>query len=402
MVVRQATDEAVSFQPEAGAESKSVAVLGATGSIGTSTLDVIRNAPELYRAQALTAQSNVTLLTEQALEFQPDLVVIGDEAHYPRLRDALSGTNIHVAAGLSGLIEAASIGADIVVGGIVGAAGIRPSLAALETGSVLALANKECLVCAGDLFTQTARRVGRPILPVDSEHNAIFQIFETEHAAEVESVILTASGGPFRTWSQDQINRAGVEDALKHPNWSMGARITIDSATMMNKGFELIEAHHLFPVEANQLEVLVHPQSIIHGLVRYSDGSVLAELAAPDMRVAISHSLAWPQRKESPAKSLDLAKIGTLTFEEPDLERFPALGLAIEAMKTGGMAPAVLNAADEVAVEAFLKGQIRFVDIARIVNETLEKGHQLFKAVETVDEIFTIDRESRVLATELI
>lgn len=383
-------------------EMKTVAVLGATGSIGTSTLDVIRYASDTYRLDALTAHRNADLLIAQARAFRPELAVIGDEAQYGKVREALAQSGIRVAAGVNGLVEAATLGSDIVVGGIVGAAGIRPSLAALEAGSVLALANKECLVCAGDIFTATARRMGTAILPVDSEHNAIFQIFETDHAKEVEKVILTASGGPFRTWNQSRINEATIEDALKHPNWSMGARITIDSATMMNKGFELIEAHHLFPISPEQLEVVIHPQSIIHGLVRYSDGSILAELADPDMRVAIAHSLAWPTRKPGPSKGLDLTEIGTLTFEKPDLVRFPALRLAIEAMKTGGMAPAVLNAADEVAVQAFLDGRIRFTDIAALVEKTLDRASHLFGGGETVEEIFTIDRESRFLATELL
>lgn len=350
---------------------RSVTILGATGSIGRSTLDLIERNPDRYTCVALTAQSNVEALAEAAKLSKAEFAVIGDEACYPALKAALSGTGIEAAAGSDAIIEAAARPSDIVMAAIVGAAGLRPALAALERGATLALANKECLVCAGDVVTGVARRHGARLLPVDSEHNAIYQVFDFERPERVSRVILTASGGPFRTWTLEEMRAVTPEQAVKHPVWSMGAKISIDSATLMNKGLEVIEASHLFPVAHDRFQVIVHPQSVVHSMVEYVDGSVLAQMGTPDMRTPIAYTLAYPERIETPCRRLDLAEVGQLTFESPDFTRFPALNLALSALRDGGTAPAVLNAANEVAVQAFLDRRIRFLDISAIVAEVL-------------------------------
>jgi 1-deoxy-D-xylulose-5-phosphate reductoisomerase len=350
---------------------RSVTILGSTGSVGCSTVDLIARHPERFVVEALTARENVSRLAEQAVRLKAKRAVIAEESLYGKLRDALAGTGIAVAAGQPAVVEAASLPAGWVMSAIVGAAGLEPTLAAVQRGAIVALANKECLVCAGKLFMAEVRKHGATLLPVDSEHSAIFQVFDFVQAEQVEKIILTASGGPFRVVSLEDMARATPKAAVAHPNWSMGAKISVDSATMMNKGLELIEAYHLFPVRTDQIEVVVHPQSIIHSLVCYQDGSVLAQLGAPDMRTPISYALGWPRRMAAPAQRLDLVQLGKLTFEAPDPERFPALHLAREALHQGGGAPTILNAANEVAVAGFLAGEIGFLDIARGVEHAL-------------------------------
>jgi 1-deoxy-D-xylulose-5-phosphate reductoisomerase len=353
--------------------SRRITILGATGSIGRSTVDLIEREPERFPVEALTAQSNVALLAEQALKLKARLAVIGDEALLPDLRQRLAGSGIECAAGTGAIVEAASRPADWVMAAIVGAAGLEPTLAAVRRGATVALANKESLVCAGPLVMREAALHGATILPVDSEHNAIFQVFDFDAADNVDRVILTASGGPFRTLSLGEMREVTPAQAIAHPVWSMGAKISVDSATLMNKGLELIEASFLFPVPESRIEVLIHPQSVIHSLVSYVDGSVLAQLGTPDMRTPIAVTLAWPGRMATPATRLDLAAIARLTFEVPDSARFPALTLARQALQSGGSAPTILNAANEVAVDAFLNGRIGFLDITRIVEQTLTR-----------------------------
>jgi 1-deoxy-D-xylulose-5-phosphate reductoisomerase len=380
--------------------ARRVSVLGATGSVGMNTLDLISRTPEAFEIVALTAQHNVDSLAELAIRHGARLAVIGDEQHYARLRELLAGTGIESAAGPDALVAAASEEADCVMAAIVGAAGLRPTFAAARQGRRVALANKECLVSAGDVFLGEIARAGTELLPVDSEHSAAFQAVGNAEPDSIEEIILTASGGPFREWSAGQLEAATPEQALRHPNWSMGAKITIDSATMMNKGLELIEAYHLFPVEAHQLRALVHPQSIVHSLVAYRDGSVLAQLAEPDMRTPIAVSLAWPLRMAAPTPRLDLARIGTLTFEAPDETRFPAMRLAREALARGGTAPAVLNAANEVAVEAFLNRRIGFLDIARVVERCLDAAEKagIMGNARQLDDVLDVDNAARGLA----
>ncbi|POF30175.1 1-deoxy-D-xylulose-5-phosphate reductoisomerase [Roseibium marinum] len=381
-----------------------IIVLGATGSIGQSLADLIERSPERFDVVALVANRNARALATMAKRLKASSAVLADASCYQDLAGHLEGTGIAVSAGEAAVLEAVERDADLVVGAIVGAAGLAPTMAAIRPGRRIALANKECLVCAGDLFMAKIRRTGAELLPVDSEHNAIFQVFESERADQVEKVILTASGGPFRTFSTDEMAGVTPEQALKHPNWDMGARITIDSATMMNKGFEVIEASHLFPVSHDQLGVLVHPQSAIHGLVQYKDGSLLAQLGSPDMRTPIAHCLAYPRRMAVPVKRLDLAELGTLTFEAPDPERFPALGLAISAMKAAGAAPAALNAADEIAVDAFLNGKIRFPDIPAAIEAVLERmaGEGRLVACDRLEDVLALDTEARQKTREWI
>lgn len=350
-----------------------LSILGATGSIGLSTLDLISSDPGRFEIEALTAGRNAQELAELAIRFSACIAVVADPAAYPELRDRLAGTDIEAAAGAGAVVAAAARPTDIVVSAIVGFAGLAPSLAALGATEILALANKETLVSAGPFFLAEAKRKGTRVLPVDSEHNAIFQAFEAENAGSVSEVIITASGGPFLKTPKSELAAVTREKALRHPNWSMGPKITIDSATLMNKGLELIEAYRLYPVSVDQLSVWVHPQSVVHGLVRYEDGSLLAELGVPDMRTPIGYCLAWPERRPTTVKPLDLSAIGTLTFEAPDRDRFPCLPLAEAAMRRGEGAPCVLNAANEVAVEAFLSDRIGFLDIARVVETTLDK-----------------------------
>ncbi len=371
-----------------------IALLGATGSIGRSTIDLLERAPERFSVVSLAGGRDHEALARAARAVKAEFVAIREPSAYAALKDALSGTNIQVAAGREAVIEAAVRESDLVVSAIVGAAGLEPTYAALLAGRSVALANKECLVCAGVLFMSAAKRLGVRLLPMDSEHNAIFQALGGEDPARIERMIVTASGGPFRTWSKDAIEQATVEQALAHPNWAMGPKITIDSAGMMNKGLELIEAHHLFDVPAEKLDVVVHPQSIVHGLVSFADGSVTAGLAQPDMRIPIAHCLGYPDRLETPSPRLDLAKIATLTFEAPDFDRFPALKLALDALATGRGLPTVLNAANEIAVAAFLGRRIGFSGIARHVAEACEAALRdgVAREPETVEDALAIDQ----------
>lgn len=384
----------------AAKEAKRVSILGSTGSVGRSTLDLIARNPDAFVVEALTAHQNVALLAEQARQFRPKIVVVRSEGAYVELKAALADTDIEVAAGQAAMLDAASRQVDWVMAAIVGAAGLEPTLQAIRRGAVVALANKECLVCAGDLMIKEVKRHNATLLPVDSEHNAIFQVFDFERPEFVDRIILTASGGPFRTFGLPQMAGVTPAQAVAHPNWSMGAKISVDSATMMNKGLELIEAYHLFPVRADQIDVLIHPQSVVHSLVSYVDGSVLAQLGSPDMRTPISYALAWPERMPAPAERLNLARIGALSFEEPDNLRFPALGLAKAALETGGTAPAILSAANEIAVNGFLTGKIGFLDIVGIVQTTLERLPSV--SLECLDDVHGADAEARRMAEQLI
>ncbi len=376
-----------------------ITILGATGSIGASTIDLIRREPERYRVEAVTARRNAAALAQIARDVGAQLAVVADPAAFGELKEALAGTSIEAAAGEEALLEAAQRPADWVMAAISGAIGLKPTLAAVERGATVALANKECLVCAGSLFMRKAASAGATVLPVDSEHNAVFQALGAGPREDVRRVILTASGGPFRTWSLDQIKQATPEQALRHPNWSMGPRITINSASMMNKGLELIEAHHLFALKPDEIDVLVHPQSVVHGLVEFRDGSVVAQLGSPDMRIPIAHCLAWPQRIDTPAARLDLARVRELTFEAPDPVRFPAVTLARRVMEMGGAAPTVLNAADEVAVGEFIAGRIAFPAIVTLVEATLDaaSARGLLAEPAGIDEAIAVDHIARSL-----
>jgi 1-deoxy-D-xylulose-5-phosphate reductoisomerase len=381
-----------------------ISILGATGSIGSSTLAVIAEHPREFEVVAVTANDNAARLAEIARSVGARLAVIASSSAYGELKAALEGSNVEAAAGPAAVEAAAGQPVDIVVAAIVGAAGLAPTLAAVKAGSHVALANKECLVCAGDLFMSAARNSGNQILPVDSEHNAIFQALDGQPHEEVERIILTASGGPFRGWSKDAMATVTAEQALKHPNWSMGPKITIDSATLMNKGLEVIEAHHLFEFFSGQPEVVIHPQSVIHGIVAFRDGSMLAQMSAPDMRTPIAHCLAWPGRKSVASRRLDLVELGRMTFEAPDLDRFPALRLARQALDTGGWATNILNAANEIAVQAFLDGAIGFLEIVGIVEETISRAAALNapSAPNSTEEAMFLDREGRRIARDLV
>jgi len=383
---------------------RSVSVLGATGSIGDSTMDLLRASRDRYRVEALTANSNVEALAKLAREFGARFAAVADPDRLDELKAALEGTRIECGAGESAVIEAAARPSDWVMAAVSGAAGLKPALAAVDRGATVALANKECLVCAGDFFMQRASKAGACILPADSEHNALFQALSSGNREELVRVIITASGGPFRTWASADIEQATLAQALKHPNWSMGQKITIDSASMMNKGLEVIEASCLFALTPEQIDVLVHPQSIIHGMVEFSDRSVVAQLGAPDMRTPIAHCLGWPDRIVGPAARLDLARIGQLTFEAPDYERFPGLRLAYEALRTGRGATTVYNAANEVAVAAFIDGKIRFGAIARLVQATLEtyirSGN--LAPLTSADDAISVDHNARNMAAALL
>ena len=381
-------------------EAQSVTILGSTGSVGCNTIDLIQRHPGRYVVEALTAHRNVEALAEQSRKLRPRMAVIADESRYADLKEALGGTGVEVGAGRKALVEAASVPAEWVMAAIVGAAGLEPTLTAVRRGATVALANKECLVCAGELMMAEVAKNGATLLPVDSEHSAIFQVFDFANGDAVERIILTASGGPFLNRDRADLENVSPEEAVNHPNWDMGAKISVDSATMMNKGLELIEAFHLFPVSEQRIDILIHPQSIIHSMVAYKDGSVLAQMGMPDMRTPIAYALAWPKRIAAPAERLDLARIGTLTFEEPDLDQFPTLLLARRALQNGGGAPAVLSAANEIAVEAFLAGRIGFLDIARVVEKTLESMPDT--AVETLDDVYGIDAEARRAAERLV
>ncbi len=383
---------------------RTVTLLGATGSIGASTIDLLKRQRERYRVEAVSAHRSAAALAALARELGARFAAVGDPAAYAELKDALAGTGIEAGAGESALIEAAQRPADWVIGAITGAAGLRPTLAAAERGAIIALANKETLVCAGGLFMRRAAAAGATVLPVDSEHNALFQAMSGSRREDVRRVILTASGGPFRTASAQAIASATLEQALKHPNWSMGPKVTIDSATLMNKGLELIEAHHLFALPPEQIDILVHPQSIVHSLVEFCDGSLIAQLGSPDMRIPIAYCLAWPERMMGPAPRLDLARAATLSFEEPDPTRFPALRLARLALEAGGAAPTVLNAANEVAVAEFIARRLDFMGITALVEATLEGalGRNWAAEPESLDQALSVDHDSRLLARELL
>ena len=372
---------------------RKIAILGATGSIGKSTLDLVERSRDRFEVVAVTAATNTEALADIARRTGAKLAVVADEARLPDLQSRLAGTSCRAAAGEPALIEAASAEAELVIAAIVGCAGLTPAMAAVEAGRTVALANKEALVTAGKLMTGAAARAGATLLPVDSEHNAIFQCLAGSRKEDVSRIILTASGGPFRTASAETINAATPAQAIAHPNWSMGEKISVDSATLMNKGLELIEAHYLFGLPSGRIEIVIHPQSVIHSMVEFVDGSVLAQLGSPDMRIPIAYALAWPERLETPAQRLDLAAVGRLDFEEPDLERFPALRLAREALERSGAAPIVLNAANEVAVASFLEGAIRFADIARIVEEALQESDIV--TPRSMGDVLEIDRNTR-------
>jgi 1-deoxy-D-xylulose-5-phosphate reductoisomerase len=380
--------------------TRSLTILGATGSIGTSTLDLVRRQPGEWRIVALTANCQATELARLAREFGAELAVVADESCLSELREALAGSGIEAAGGEAALVEAAARGAELTVAAIVGCAGLAPTMAAIEQGGIVALANKEALVSAGDVMLAAVKQSGATLLPVDSEHNAIFQCLAGNDLADVRWITLTASGGPLRCWSMERLRTATPAEAVKHPNWSMGAKISVDSATMMNKGLELIEAHHLFPVGTNKLRIVVHPQSVIHSMVEFRDGSTLAQLGPSDMRVPIANVLAWPRRMDTPCAPLDLAVIGELTFMSPDEDRFPATRLAREAVEHGGAAPAVLNAANEVAVAAFLAGQIGFTQIAEIVAQTL--SGTMPAAPSSLGDVLAVDAEARARAAAML
>jgi 1-deoxy-D-xylulose-5-phosphate reductoisomerase len=378
---------------------RKLAILGATGSIGKSTLDLVERDRERFQVTAVTAATNVQGLAEIARRSGAGLAVIADESRLSDLKQLLAGSHCRAAAGEEALVEAAGHDADLVIAAIVGCAGLRPTMAAICAGKTVALANKEALVTAGALMTDAAAANGAILLPVDSEHNAIFQCLAGNRSGDVSRIILTASGGPFRTASVESIASATPAQAVAHPNWSMGAKISVDSATLMNKGLELIEAHYLFGLPSSRLDVVIHPQSVIHSMVEFIDGSVLAQLGTPDMRIPIAFALAWPERMATPAQRLDFEAIARLEFEAPDLRRFPALRLAREALEAGGAAPIVLNAANEVAVADFLAGAIRFADIARLVEEALRQS--AFSAPQSIGDVLEVDRETRVRARDL-
>ncbi len=379
---------------------RQVTILGSTGSVGCSTIDLLRHSPESYVVEALTAHRNVEQLVAQAWELRPKLAVIADPERYDALKRGLDGSGVAAAAGLEALVEAAQRPVDWVMAAIVGAAGLAPTLSAVRSGCVVALANKETLVCAGHLMISEVVAAGATLLPVDSEHNAIFQVLDQERPEGVERLILTASGGPFRNHSQEAMSEVTPEQAVAHPNWDMGAKISVDSATMMNKGLEVIEARHLFGFSEERIEVLVHPQSVIHSAVAYIDGSVLAQMGSPDMRTPIAHTLAWPARTSAPVEPLDLAAIGQLTFEKPDPERFPALRLARESLRGKASLPIVLNAANEVAVDSFLTGRLGFLKIAELVERTM--NNLPGREPSGLDDVIEIDAEARRVANDIL
>lgn len=400
----KALKQTVDFSRVTQTAPRSVTVLGSTGSVGTQTLELIEANPNQFTVTALTANQNVDLLIKQALALRPELVVIGDESKYKALKDGLgstvAGKGIELAAGAQAITQAAQRKSDWVMAAIVGAAGLPPTLAAVKRGATVAFANKECLVCAGPLMMREVRDHGAHLLPVDSEHNAIYQVFDDEGRDGIERLILTASGGPFRHTSLEDMARVTPQEAVKHPVWSMGSKISIDSATMMNKGLEIIEASFLFDMPEEKIGVIVHPQSVIHSMVEYKDGSVLAQLGSPDMRTPIAYALAYPKRMTTPAARLNLAQIGSLTFEEPDPTRFRALHLTREALKRGGTAPTILNAANEIAVDAFLNNKIGFLDIAKIVEETLSTMN--IQPLDTLEAVTTSDTAARRIASEKV
>lgn len=380
---------------------RQITILGSTGSIGSQTLDIIRENPDRFRASVLTAGSNWQLLGQQALEFRPDIVVIADENGYAPLKEMLKGEDISILCGSEAIAEVAAEGnSDIVLTALVGYSGLLPTLSAINAGKTIALANKETLVAGGSIVTEAARRMGVDILPVDSEHSAIFQCLQGEDPNMVRKLILTASGGPFRTWTCDQLANATTADALRHPNWSMGAKVTIDSASMMNKGFEMIEARWLFDCMPEKIEIAVHPQSIVHSMVEFEDGSVKAQLGVPDMRIPISVAIGYPERVATSRPGLTLEQYSSLTFERPDFEKFPLLGVAYKAIETGGTLPCAMNAANEVAVKAFLDGKLRFIDMPHLVTDTMENTS--FVANPTLEDLIAVNAEALAKAVEWI
>jgi 1-deoxy-D-xylulose-5-phosphate reductoisomerase len=379
---------------------RSVTILGSTGSVGSNTVELVEREPGRFRVEALVANRNVPKLAEQAVRLKARLAVVSDASAYQSLKEALFGSGIEVAAGPEAVVEAASRPAEWVMAAIVGAAGLHPTLAAVKRGATIGLANKETLVCAGSLVMRAVAEHGATLVPVDSEHSAIFQVFDFAQRDQIDKIILTASGGPFRRHSIEQMAAMTPEQAVAHPNWSMGAKISVDSATMMNKGLELIEAYHLFGLPEERIEILVHPQSVVHSMVSYHDGSVLAQLGTPDMRTPIAFALAYPARMPTPGKRLDLAAVASLTFEAPDPVRFPALRIARAALQAGGGAPTTLNAANEVAVQAFLSRHIGFLDIARVVERTVEQ--LAGSGIGDLDDIMALDASARRIAGDLV
>jgi 1-deoxy-D-xylulose-5-phosphate reductoisomerase len=376
-----------------------VSILGSTGSVGSNTLDLIERQPGAFEVEALSANSNVERLADQARRLGAKVAVIADDSRYGDLKEALAGSGVEAAAGSEAVVEAAERPAEWLMAAIVGAAGLASTLAAVRRGAVVALANKETLVCTGALMTAEVARCGATLLPVDSEHNAIFQVLDFDQLESVDRIVLTASGGPFREKTLEEMARVTREQAVAHPNWDMGAKISVDSATMMNKGLELIEAHYLFGLPEERIDILVHPQSVVHSMVAYVDGSVLAQMGQPDMRTPIAYTLGWPKRMSAPVDRLDLAKIGQLTFQAPDSERFRALAIARQALQSGGTAPTIMNAANEIAVQGFLDGKIGFLRIAAIVEETLSQLP--LGALQRLEDVHAIDREARQTAIAL-
>ena len=391
------SDGVEAARPSSG--PRRVTILGSTGSVGQNTIDLLQRNPDEFTVEALTANSNAALLAEQARAVGAKFAAVSDPSAYAALKDALGGSGIEAAAGHEAVVEAAQRPADWVMAGIVGAAGLAPTLAAVRCGRIVAFANKEVLVCAGSLFMQEIAAHGATLLPVDSEHNAIWQCFDFARTETIEKITLTCSGGPFRERSFERMRDATPAEAVAHPTWRMGAKISVDSATLMNKGLEIIEAHHLFRLAPELIDVVIHPQSVIHGLVSYCDGSVLAHLGSPDMRTPIAYALGWPARTAAPCKRLDLAEIGRLTFEPPDERRFPALRLAREVMAQGGNSATVFNAANETAVHAFLAGEIGFLDIAATVQRTLEAIPAA--NLDSLDDVYDVDRLARETAARL-
>ena len=380
--------------------NKTLTVLGSTGSVGQNTLDLVERNQKTFSIKALTGNQNVKLLAQQAKFHQPELLVIGNKEQYSDLIKELDGFPVRVEAGYEGLIEAADLDTDLVMASIVGTAGLLPTMRAAKRGATIALANKECLVCAGSLLIDEVENSGSVLIPVDSEHNAIFQVFDFDQTRAVKNLILTASGGPFREKTIKEMAKVKPREALEHPNWRMGPKVTIDSATMMNKGLELIEAFYLFPVNIDQIKILVHPQSIVHSMVSYVDGSVLAQLGSTDMRIPISYALGWPDRIETPVESLNLTEISSLTFEKPDFQKFPSLKLAQNALKAGKIGPILLNSANEIAVSSFLENKISFLEIAEIVEDVLSVAQ--FKEPKTIEDIVHIDLEGRKIAENMV
>lgn len=382
---------------------KTITILGVTGSIGQNTAELVQANPEKFKVKSVIAQKSAEKLTQLAKSLHAEKAIIADETKYKELKDLLSGSGIEAVAGQNAMLEAAGTKVDLFLSSAVGFCALEPTLKAIRAGSNIGLANKECLVCAGNLMTQEVEKANVKLLPIDSEHNSLYQIFDFERKEDVEKIILTASGGPFRNFSKDQLANVTPEEAVRHPNWSMGAKISVDSATLMNKGLEVIEAYYLFPVEKNQIDILIHPQSVIHGLVTYKDGSMLAGMSIPDMKVPISYALGYPDRLGNNTKRVSLAEIGSLSFEKPDYEKFHCLNLAKQALELGAKAPIALNAANEVAVESFLNKKISFIQIPYVVEMVMEKIISSgSNAIANLDDVYAVDLEARKLAEQLI